>query len=570
MDMGQKILDTQNRMNTAIENGEGEYANQLNDLLQALRAQNTLINQINDEMNEVTLQQAYTAATYTNGLGEERALSDMSISELKNLGVDKILEIYGQAAQDAGLIGHSVLDENGNLTQAGYDYLLPKLKAQGDSEIGAVLSGEAYTLNEALDLKNKFPNSIYVDRLLQNFASSLNTTVEGLGDLSTALGSLTLAETYMSTMELSDKIGSYDSLLESIATGAGKTSEWMTTIINQFPDLIAYMGDMSTLFDKINEKYVALSKQYINAQYSEISASKEYYNTIKQDFYKNIGGLENGEQLISMLDKAGVNSISQVTDWIRSSALKDDGTLNDDAQAILDMLTKTVDDWELSITSSILKERYDKIIEFRTKTLDSEIKNLNEQKAALQDINKQREYENQLIEAKLKLENASKEKKRVYRAGVGWVYESDQGAIVQAQNAYDSLQNQKTVSDLEMQIANLENEKNRLSAIYDEQNYETLSEFYSSYMKTSDDSLSFYSQMVDGLNGISTSVSELIEDTVEKDQENKNAKLTSLKAAWTNLQQSHTNGNYDTALEAYHNALTEAKSAGVTEKDTAG
>ena len=59
------------------------------------------------------------------------------------------------------------------------------------------------------------------------------------------------------------------------------------------------------------------------------------------------------------------------------------------------------------------KEQYDSYIEYLTTINNKQIENLNLQKEAMQNITKQREYENKLIEAKLKLEDAQKQKKRV-------------------------------------------------------------------------------------------------------------------------------------------------------------
>ena len=80
----------------------------------------------------------------------------------------------------------------------------------------------------------------------------------------------------------------------------------------------------------------------------------------------------------------------------------------------------------------------------------------------MQQINSQREYENKLIDARNKLENAQKEKRQVYREGVGFVYEADQEAIRQAQKELDELDNQKTISELEVAIAELQSQKSWL------------------------------------------------------------------------------------------------------------
>ena len=84
--------------------------------------------------------------------------------------------------------------------------------------------------------------------------------------------------------------------------------------------------------------------------------------------------------------------------------------------------------------------------------LKEQLNNLSEQKEALQNINKQREYELKLIKAKQQLEDARKEKKRVWREGIGWTYESDQEGIAEAQKNLEEVQAEKQTEDLQQQI----------------------------------------------------------------------------------------------------------------------
>ena len=69
------------------------------------------------------------------------------------------------------------------------------------------------------------------------------------------------------------------------------------------------------------------------------------------------------------------------------------------------------------------------LIEAENKSLEKQIDNLQSIKDSIGDINKQREKELDLIKARDALENAKKEKKLVYRAGIGFVATSDSSAI---------------------------------------------------------------------------------------------------------------------------------------------
>ena len=95
-----------------------------------------------------------------------------------------------------------------------------------------------------------------------------------------------------------------------------------------------------------------------------------------------------------------------------------------DAKKLYDAFTQAGADYQL--TSDIYKKFLSSYIETNVKLMEQEIDNLTQQRDMLQNINKQREYENRLLEARNKLEDAQNEKQRVYRAGVGWVYESSQ------------------------------------------------------------------------------------------------------------------------------------------------
>ena len=84
------------------------------------------------------------------------------------------------------------------------------------------------------------------------------------------------------------------------------------------------------------------------------------------------------------------------------------------------------------------------LVEAEENALQNEISNLESIKESLEDVNKQREKELELIKAKQALENAQKEKKRVYREGVGFVYTSDQQAIKDAQENVEKLERERS------------------------------------------------------------------------------------------------------------------------------
>ena len=103
-----------------------------------------------------------------------------------------------------------------------------------------------------------------------------------------------------------------------------------------------------------------------------------------------------------------------------------------------------------------------------------QIENLTKQKEALQKINKQREYENKLIEARNRLEEAGKEKKRVWREGVGWVYESDQNAISEARKNLEEVENERQVKEIEIMIEGVEALKESIDKLKSDEEFAAL------------------------------------------------------------------------------------------------
>lgn len=99
---------------------------------------------------------------------------------------------------------------------------------------------------------------------------------------------------------------------------------------------------------------------------------------------------------------------------------------------------------QLEKEKSLLEERYDEEID--------KLKEVNDQKQRSIDLEK---YQQQL-------ENAKKEKSRVYVAGVGWTYRANQAKVDEAQRNLDNYLDDRKISDLE-------GSKNRESKYYQDQ-----------------------------------------------------------------------------------------------------
>lgn len=574
MSLSEKLESAKTEMINAESENNTQRVAQLNKLITCLERQIGISNQMNNELNSLTLEAAAISAHITRG-GETSYITDMTVAQLRNLGVGEIIQAYAEALKDEGdLIGRSVWanTEKTELTESGYSYLLKQLKGLDIDAVNAVLSGETYTLNEALKLQGQYQgtgsaNERWVNGILENFATSLGVSVKDLGNYSNIYGALTLAETYLQTSEFTEKIQGYTDLISNIADGAGDVSGWMNTIVSQFPELIKYMSDIPTLFSQIGNKLQQLANSELRTQFQDIASNSEFYNSIKEEFYSGLTSEQ--KAALDAYGAAGVTSVSDLLKYVQTTG----------DESVLDKLKEVIKDEK--ITSAYLKSYFDSITSYRSKMLESEIENLTTQRDMLKEINSQREYENKLIEARLKLENAEKNKKKVYRAGVGMVYEADQAEIKAAQEALKNLETEKQTAELNKQIEILQDQKDRLEGIADQINAETMQKGLEGYYKDHLEAVGpdgFYKSIVNGVQGISEYLSQLLNEEVERNKEEKanyysvdeSGKITGeLADAWQAVLDSENLSQYNAAISNYYDVAKNAKKNGVTDEQIA-
>ena len=131
-----------------------------------------------------------------------------------------------------------------------------------------------------------------------------------------------------------------------------------------------------------------------------------------------------------------------------------------------------------AFVGDIQVDQYSEVVEqtmsLVSKLNQTEIDNLTEQKEALSSVNDERQKELELIKAKEALENAKKEKKRVYRAGIGFVMESDEEAISAAQENLDKLNIEKQQDLLQKQIDELEYQNKLIEELPDKKDIDDM------------------------------------------------------------------------------------------------
>lgn len=282
------------------------------------------------------------------------------------------------------------------------------------------------------------------------FANAWNMTVEEAEKLADKLPGLTTALGSMTPSEVLDYYTNLSDIFSDLADNAILTAKNFDEIISKYPKLMALYGraDKKDLQAEILKSIGAEQKTaYSNALLNEFLDSEGYISLMRTGINGDEDWGKNGNEYVK--DALSLNTMREL--YQRIAYLKNLNTEESNAAAqALEERAKTLygKDMEIEWEDPL----YTAAKEAEIYNQDKIIKNLEEQKDALGKINDERKKEIELIKARDALENAKKEKVRVYRAGVGWTYEANEEAISQAQENLDELDTQKRQEDLQYQI----------------------------------------------------------------------------------------------------------------------
>lgn len=237
----------------------------------------------------------------------------------------------------------------------------------------------------------------------------------------------------------------------SSSSSSSSSKEWWETEFDKLKEqfdyneitIEQYISGLSSLLGKVEQGTEAWRKINEELQKQRLTKVEDDYKrgTISLDEY-----ITKLKELIKAY-KQGTDAWNELADKIKEGLedkldqQKDDlETAEDAAISIIDKEIEKLEDLR-----DAEEERYDKLIEEKEKA------------------NEETERELELARLQEALENAKKEKtKRVWREGLGWVYEADQEAIKEAQEALDEFNKEQEISDLE------EEKDNALNAIDDQ------------------------------------------------------------------------------------------------------
>lgn len=519
------------------------------------------------ESNKQLVNNAIEDATY-----QGRRLLDLTDYDLSNLSSDQIREAIRKDVQaKGGFNGISLYGEKS-------DQLLDQAIA-GNSKLYAALQGHTKTLNQVIE-----NNDVEIQK---KFASALGVTREQLLDLQETLGELTLADLIGGLENLRTKAGEVTETLQNIVSAGGLSAEAAESLLSKHPELVRFTGDPGAMATQLIKQGNAYSVAYQRGMMQELMGSSALFAELRKELHKNtFNGTNLEDALFSELNKPegakalfnGAKSLSDVYSRMSSAA-----TLNDDdlmkkyglSRKELERVQALINEYyQVTVKDPIKEAQFNMFSQHMQKVYEKQITNLNEQKSALQEITSQREYENKLIEAKIKLENAQQEKKRVWREGVGWSYESDQSAIEEAQKNLDSVNIDYKVAELESQITQLQAEKDELANIEDNESFDRMSEAFESFKtelgKTFESQGDVQKALQQFYKQIETKISRPTEEdanavTGEKtsDLDKAAQDLMSKKAAMEQVAKDHgvDSEEYYNAEKAYNDSLTNFQTA---------
>lgn len=432
-------------------------------------------------------------------------LSLMEPSKLKELGLEgSIQEVADFLENNFSEIGLVVRDETGKIIESVHDDIKKAIK--DDETLYNNLIFPQTSIKEWQQNSGKLLNII--EKLGIKTEDELAAAAEKGGkefsDLAKSVG--------LTTTELRSllNLGSEDYLSE-MAKSINLTKEQLLGFAKSVKGLDRVALSAFTLSSsQLTEKFDLMREAYFAAIDGSWAGDSEILNKINSDnFIKGfITNINNAGQTAKELGEILYSSGQSLEEFLQGFALFSDVMISgsqmenfvnylketnpelksividmNNIKEVLDYIANNPDNTKLKGAleqfiqlQEIQKynEALDKSMQAVIKSNEKQIENLTQQKEALGSINDERKKELEYIKAKDALENARKEKKRVYRAGVGWSYESDDNAIAEAVEKIETLDVEKQQNLLQVQIDQLKQQNEILENLPNEKELEEL------------------------------------------------------------------------------------------------
>lgn len=484
---------------------ESEYGKTVESGIASMQQAKIQLDAFTDALHEGYMK----AAFYSSGV------SQMSSTDISGASLDRVVAEVARAwaASDAT----ALVFANGTLLDSARKQIVAYLKTQSDfvsltkssggslrdimnarDEIGSYLQRTGGDYEKLKNIVNQqdfkkireffgydaenTENDSYIKDLIDQInkadpsnieliAHGINMTVEQAESLKSVIGSISLEDVLNGADKLLDKFETLNTILQDISEDSILSPENINKVVSTFPDLFKefdengnFTGNISSgniignLAKLVTDPNGALATAYAGLAAKESLTDKNKWKIFQDSAKANQKALGiTDEQLSDIMTAKDFNSQAQL--------MLNNGKLMAEWAKIVTETTGVAD---------YAEQARNILIEAENKSLEKQIDNLQSIKDSIGDINKQREKELDLIKARDALENAKKEKKLVYRAGIGFVATSDSSAIQEAQKKVEDLQNQQTQEDLQYQIDQLNQQKSILEAIQNDPKIESI------------------------------------------------------------------------------------------------
>lgn len=482
-----------------------------------------------------------------------------TIGELTN-AENKLNSVIKASSKELRTLGY-------NIDSVNYEYLRDLLDAGENNEFKKIAEGMGLTENKLMSL-------VYAadpDRIRQ-FAVAWNITTEKAKELAKEIPSLTTAIGLMDVSEITEQFSKLSDILSDVADNTKLSAENFDTLLKGYPEFASKFfsgGETGLMAALIGDVDAAESKAIQNSIFNSIKSS----STLFEEFRNGLS-----DDVLGRVDKKWTN----IGDLIENVYDKDGNVksgFEEIDQALRDFLGTEIELEYESQKASMQQELW-------LHNTEKQIEALNDQKDALKANNEERQKEIDLIKAREALENAKKEKKRVYRAGVGWTYEADEEAISNAQENLDELDIEKQQDALQVQIDSLTAEKEILENLKENKRFaameNALNELNASVngknsaglINSIEKANSVIVNPLEQIRDYVASMTEQREGTVE-DVGNAYEKLNKAKEALDRakgtgyLAEKKASENYKEAYNKYQSAYDSALNAGATSAELA-
>ena len=418
---------------------------------------------------------------------KKSGVSNMGSMELTQMGTAAVEQMIATAA------GKELTTEVRRMIQ-----LMMKQDTESVS-VQSLLAGGNYTLRDIVDNVYNLSSEVQND-LLDQAANALGMSVDDVIRNIDRFDTLTVGNLNSSLSDLQEAASSLVSRFQELASKGVLSLDSLLEIIKSNGAESTQLGEENNkVIKSINDYYQAIANSAWLEWTGGTASGANIFKNVTQGIFTD-KKRKKDDQFLGLLETAGFGKDKTSLDNLEKALRSDvwaqtikvgegddakDVVLSDyyvaEIKDLWDQWGKAAANGAKQIGEVVSAEADSTLLESIGGHIDERLKReqeaLEEQKSALEQINKQREYENKLIEAKLKLENAQNEKKKVWREGVGWVYEADTSAIADAQKELEELDNEKNINELQTLIDELQAQRDWMTKITDDKAFMKAQEF---------------------------------------------------------------------------------------------